>query len=336
MKKEGAEEEGKEGVLLKGPRSPSTEDEVDRSAVPCPLSSSTLLSHHGAAQSCLVESSLPVESCISRKQPIRVLGSRLSLRGPRPSVNRRYRGVKTRSRSFKLSRSVSRSDSFATGRLSFQSETTGWPLAPWTVSLSNTYSSESHKCLQLSDGSDNREHRVLQRTYNRHGRILVDTAYFRPRKSMEASMAEVSTRRMVEGVVAREASEHPQLVRYIGHPSKLSPSRNPTSRTNFMKDINKEGIVLEAVNKRSPQVSRAPSVASRLRASLRWRKPRSGEEKPGLRRGAIRRSTTTVSDHVKTTLLILPKAASSQTHVQAGPVNVVQEEAQRHHQDHHR
>ena len=323
-----------------GPSIPSLEDEVDRSAVPCPRTGSTLIPHHKLVQrtdNCLVRSTSPVESCISGEKPIKVLKSRPSLRGPRWLVNRRYVGVKTQNRTRRLSTSLSTRNSLATQRLSLQSETINWPLAPWTVS----YSSESPKGLHLPGGSDYREVFVPLRASRRHGRYVANTTYTGRRHTMEGSMAQTTSRRersVLEDVVARDASPgHPQLVRYIARPSKLSPARNPNWRMGVLMETHEEVNGLDASNKPSPKVNRVSSMAGRLRASIRWKKAQPGEENTRLRRAAVRRAATTAADHRKAKLLLLPKDATYQTNAQADPVTVVQEEKEvQLHQDQHR
>ncbi|MPC95408.1 hypothetical protein E2C01_090618 [Portunus trituberculatus] len=324
------EENGKEGVPQQGPQSPSSEDVVDRSAAPGRRSSSkTLLCHPPA------DSSSPTDSFAS----VKARNSRSSVRGPRLLVNRRSRSVKTKPRRARLSRTISIHESFATQRLSLHLEPTHWPLAPRIVSVSNTDSWESdtnHHLPGAANHFDRRKVSAPQRTPSRHGRARADKTSAVSRNSLVAGKAETHSRyerSVVEGVVAGEAApEHPRLVRYIAQPAKLSPARNPSIRLDLLKDGHAEGIKSDAHGKGSP------SMARRIRASLRWKKPRKGEETPGLRRGAVRRSTTTVTEHTRAKLLFVPRDDAGQVHVQPEAVRDVQGEEQllHHDQDQHR
>ena len=325
------EERGKEGVPQQGPRSTSSEDVVDRSAAPGLRSSSRLLLRHPPA-----DSGSPADTCVSVKVRVR----RSSVRGPRWLTNRRSRSVKTRTRQARLSRTFSTHESFATQRLSLQLEPTDWPLAPRIVSVSSTSSWESDNSYQLpaaANSSDRPKLAAAQKTLTRHGRGRAYKTSAASGKSLVVDEAKASTRyerSVVEGVVAGEAApEHPRLVRYIAQPAKLSPARKPSIRLDPLKDgEHAQGIRLDAEGKGSP------SMVRRIRASLRWKKPRQGEESPGLRRGAVRRSATTVTDHTRTKLLFMPRDDARQAPIQQEAVEGVQGQEQTHHheQDQHR
>lgn len=313
------ENEEKEGVLLQGSRSLLTSDEADSAALPrCHHSSAVSRGHPALYRT----SSFPSEkcslqeSCSSDRLTLRTSRGQLSVRGPRWLANRRLYGPNSVHRPPRLSRHFSTRSRSPSLSVNFESETKGWPFSPWTVSFGAPGLSENPKTPKRPNGANRSGVFDTKEAPRRHGRSSFKATSRRP-GSMVASITGTHQKYEMGGVegavVGEEAAEHPKLVRYIGQPSRLSPARNPSWRNDQLKEPTKNVPGPEDQKSGSAKVDRSQSMANRLRASLRWRKPRTGEAQAGLRRTALRRSTTTVSDHMKTALTILPTAASFPT-----------------------
>lgn len=359
------EKEEKEGVLPQGSRSLLTSDEVDSTALPRCHHSSAISRGHPAlcrTSSCPSERRSHRESSSSDRLTLRTPRRQLSVRGPRWVANRRYYGPNSVHRPPRLSRHFSIRSRSPSLSVNFESEIKGWPLSPWTVSFGASGLSENPKTPKRPSGASRSGVFDTKEAPRRYGRSSFKAASRRP-GSMVASITGSPQKYemgMVEGgVVREEAAGHPRLVRYIGQPSRLSPARNPSWRNDQLKEPTKNVPGPEDQKSGSAKVERSQSMANRLRASLRWRKPRTGEAHPGLRRAAVRRSATTVSDHMKTTLTILPTAASFPTlpttassplpspskdtknseesvfHAQEKPVKTEQNSSKQQQQDHH-
>lgn len=313
MKRKEKEEE--EGVLPHGSHSLLTSDEVDSTALPCCHNSCATSHCHPAlhrTSSCPSERPSIQKSSSSNRLTRRTSRRQSSVHGPRWPANRRYYGSNSVHRPPRPSRHFSTRSRSSSLSVNFESEAKGWPFSPWTVSLGAPGFSDYTNTPKRTNGANRCGVFDTKESPQRYGRSSFKAARSRP-GSMVASIRGTPQRYEmggVEGAVEGEASGHPKLVRYIGQPSRLSPARNPNWKNDQLKEPTKNVSRPEDQKSTFAKVDRSQSMANRLRASLRWRKPKAGETQPGLRRTAVKRSSTTVSDHMKTALTILPTAAS--------------------------
>lgn len=309
-------EKEKEGVLLQDSCSSLTHDEVDTSAPPRQHHNAVVSRSYSVAWRANTRDSESISLLgrhSQRRVSLRISQKRPSVRGPRLVVSRRSFCPNSVHRPARLSRSFSTRLPSSTVQLISQSEVKGWPLSPWTVYLSRSGVLEDPKAAEHLESASCRDVYVAKEASQRHGGSVARAPSRRrntvainaeSRKQYEVDVLE-------ETLAGEESPGHPRLVRYIGQPSRISPARNQSWRKDQLKDPAKEEPGLKDQKTDSQNLGRTLSVAGRLRASLRWRKPKAGGELPGLRRAAVRRSaTTTVSDHMKTTLTILPTVAS--------------------------